>query len=138
MTTAASHILDGFIPPYDSTVTARLDAAGGVMMGKLNLDEFAMGSSNETSFYRPGRQSLAQQQGPRAALGARRIFRRFGGGGSGAAGDGGDRYRYRRFNSDNQLPFVDWLGFKTELWSLFAVGCGGLCLLPRSGRAHDP
>ncbi|MDI9407883.1 MAG: Asp-tRNA(Asn)/Glu-tRNA(Gln) amidotransferase subunit GatA [Candidatus Pacebacteria bacterium] len=51
LTTAASHILDGFKPPYDSTVTARLDAAGSVMMGKLNLDEFAMGSSNETSFY---------------------------------------------------------------------------------------
>ncbi|MCX8500992.1 MAG: Asp-tRNA(Asn)/Glu-tRNA(Gln) amidotransferase subunit GatA [Alphaproteobacteria bacterium] len=53
LTTAASHILDGFVPPYDSTVTARLDAAGGVMMGKLNLDEFAMGSSNETSYYKP-------------------------------------------------------------------------------------
>lgn len=50
-TTACSHILDGFTPPYESTVTANLWAAGAVMLGKLNNDEFAMGSSNETSFY---------------------------------------------------------------------------------------
>ena len=52
-TTAASRILDGFVPPYESTVTARLRAAGAVMLGKTNLDEFAMGSSNETSHYGP-------------------------------------------------------------------------------------
>lgn len=52
-TTAASHSLEGFIPPYESTVTARLKAAGTVMLGKLNLDEFAMGSSNMTSHYGP-------------------------------------------------------------------------------------
>jgi aspartyl-tRNA(Asn)/glutamyl-tRNA(Gln) amidotransferase subunit A len=50
-TTACSHILDGFEPPYESTVTANLWAAGAVMLGKLNNDEFAMGSSNETSYY---------------------------------------------------------------------------------------
>lgn len=49
MTTAASHILEGFVPPYESTITANLRAAGSVMLGKTNLDEFAMGSSNETS-----------------------------------------------------------------------------------------
>ena len=53
LSTAASHILDGFKPAYESTVTANLWAAGGVMLGKLNLDEFAMGSSNETSYYGP-------------------------------------------------------------------------------------
>jgi aspartyl-tRNA(Asn)/glutamyl-tRNA(Gln) amidotransferase subunit A len=52
-TTAASHILDGFIPPYESTVTAKLWEAGAVLLGKTNLDEFAMGSSNTTSFYGP-------------------------------------------------------------------------------------
>jgi aspartyl-tRNA(Asn)/glutamyl-tRNA(Gln) amidotransferase subunit A len=51
LTTAASHILDGFKPPYESTVTANLWKAGAVMLGKTNLDEFAMGSSNETSYY---------------------------------------------------------------------------------------
>ena len=51
LTTAASHILHGFTPPYESTVTANLWRAGAVMLGKTNLDEFAMGSSNMTSHY---------------------------------------------------------------------------------------
>ncbi|HEV8680588.1 MAG TPA: Asp-tRNA(Asn)/Glu-tRNA(Gln) amidotransferase subunit GatA, partial [Stellaceae bacterium] len=53
LTTAASHILDGFHPPYESTVTEKLWDAGAVMLGKANLDEFAMGSSNTTSHYGP-------------------------------------------------------------------------------------
>ena len=52
-TTACSHILNDFTPTYESTVTANLWAEGAVMLGKLNNDEFAMGSSNETSFYGP-------------------------------------------------------------------------------------
>ncbi|MCT7375666.1 Asp-tRNA(Asn)/Glu-tRNA(Gln) amidotransferase subunit GatA [Chelativorans salis] len=52
-TQAASHILDHFEPRYESTVTANLWADGAVMLGKLNMDEFAMGSSNETSYYGP-------------------------------------------------------------------------------------
>ncbi|MEQ8739250.1 MAG: amidase, partial [Hoeflea sp.] len=48
-TQACSHVLDGFQPRYESTVTANLWADGAVMLGKLNMDEFAMGSSNETS-----------------------------------------------------------------------------------------
>ncbi len=54
-TQACSRILDGFRPPYESTVTANLWADGAVMLGKLNMDEFAMGSSNETSAYGPVR-----------------------------------------------------------------------------------
>ena len=50
---ACSHILDGFKPPYESTVTSQLWRDGAVMLGKLNMDEFAMGSSNETSYYGP-------------------------------------------------------------------------------------
>ena len=53
LTTAASHILDGFTPPYESTVTEKLWNAGAVMLGKTNMDEFAMGSSTTTSFYGP-------------------------------------------------------------------------------------
>ena len=51
LTTAGSHILDGFKPPYESTVTAKLWQAGASMLGKLNMDEFAMGSSNTTSYH---------------------------------------------------------------------------------------
>ncbi len=50
-TTAASHILEGFVPQYESTVSAKLWAAGAGMLGKLNMDQFAMGSSNETSYF---------------------------------------------------------------------------------------
>jgi len=52
-TTAASRILQPFIPPYESTVTAQLKTAGAIFLGKANLDEFAMGSSNITSGYGP-------------------------------------------------------------------------------------
>ena len=54
-TTCASKILRGFVPPYESTVTARLEAAGAVALGKLNMDEFAMGSSTENSSVKPTR-----------------------------------------------------------------------------------
>jgi aspartyl-tRNA(Asn)/glutamyl-tRNA(Gln) amidotransferase subunit A len=53
LTTAGSHILDGFHPPYESTVTEKLWRGGAVMLGKANLDEFAMGSSTTTSWYGP-------------------------------------------------------------------------------------
>ena len=49
--TAASHILEGFTPPYESTVSGKLWDAGAGMLGKLNMDQFAMGSSNETSYF---------------------------------------------------------------------------------------
>src|SRR5437763_14029171 len=54
-TTAGSKILDKYVPPYDCTAVAKLEAAGAVILGKMNCDEFAMGSSNENSGYGPVR-----------------------------------------------------------------------------------
>ena len=62
-TTACSRILNGFVPPYESTVTSKMREAGMVMLGKTNLDEFAMGSSNETSFYGPVKNPWQLNQG---------------------------------------------------------------------------
>ncbi|OEJ66803.1 Asp-tRNA(Asn)/Glu-tRNA(Gln) amidotransferase subunit GatA [Magnetovibrio blakemorei] len=64
LTTAGSHILDGFVPPYESTVSANLRSAGAVMLGKSNLDEFAMGSANITSYYGPVKNPWKATSGP--------------------------------------------------------------------------
>ena len=135
-TTAGCHVLDGFKPRYESTVTANLWADGAVMLGKLNMDEFAMGSSNETSHLRPGGQSVARPGSDNAA-GARRLLGRLGRGGRGRLCAGRHGHRYRRL--DPPAGGLHRHGrHQADLWPLLALGHRRLRLVARPGRADRP
>ena len=63
-TTCGSRILDGYRPPFTATAVARLEAAGAIVLGKTNMDEFAMGSSTENSAFKPTRNPWARDRAP--------------------------------------------------------------------------
>ncbi len=135
-TQAASHILDGFKPRYESTVTANLWADGAVMLGKLNMDEFAMGSSNETSYYGPVVNPW-RARGSNAKLVPGRLVGRLGGGRRGASVRRRDRDRHRRL--DPPAGRLHRHGrHQADLWPLLALGHRRLRLLARPGRPDRP
>ncbi len=132
-TTAGSRILGPFVPPYESTVSANLLRDGAVFLGKANMDEFAMGSSNMTSAYGPVANPWKRRQDTDGGAGAGRLVRRLGGRGVGAAGDGRDRHRYRRLDPPAGVV-LRHRRHEADLWPVLALGRGGVRVVARSSR----
>jgi aspartyl-tRNA(Asn)/glutamyl-tRNA(Gln) amidotransferase subunit A len=133
-TTAASHMFEGFVPPYESTVSGKLWDAGAGMLGKLNLDQFAMGSSNETSYFGNVISPWKRRGWRQCGAGAGRFVGRQFVGDRGAALPRGDRHRHRRFDPPACQPSS---AFRASSRPMAAARAGGrrVRLVARSGRA---
>ena len=119
-TTCSSRMLAHFVPPYDATVVTQLREAGVVLLGKTNMDEFAMGGSTENA-------ALGQTRNP-WDRGARpgRFERRFGGRRRGANGAAGDRQRHGRLDPPTG-GFLRHGGAQTDLRTRQPLRSGGVC-----------
>ena len=132
--TCGSRILEGYIAPYSATAVERLLAEDAVILGKTNLDEFAMGSSCENSALRSTRNPWRPGPGPR-------WFERWlGGGGGGRHGSSRARLRHRRLDSPARRP-VRRGRPQTHLWPGVPTWAGRLRIVARPDRpagADDP
>ena len=136
-TTACSGILGDFSPPYESTVTTNLWRDGAVLLGKTNCDEFAMGSSNETSAFgavtSPWRRKGANTPLVPGGSSGLRLSR----GGSGTSCTRRHRHGHRRLHSPARLAHRHCRA-EAYLWALLPLGHCCFCLLTRPGRPFRP
>jgi hypothetical protein len=137
-TSCGSKMLDNFVSPYDASIVERMAAAGAVVLGKANMDEFAMGSSNETSFYGPVHNpwdldcSPGGSSGGSAASVAARFAPRIGGR---TFCTGCYSHGHRRFySSARSADQYRW--YQADLWQSLALRHDRVRVQPRSGRDH--